>query len=160
MCKVGLYFAAFAAGVLVALAIDGLTRSSVAGLAGEVRPVQERGAVKLWIEGTKPTVLHPPTRGSAPLRPLQLRRRIHKRSWSLRSRVQSIISAEAVEPSKKTESLQDLFGGNQGSEHFSKLCFHVRRQPTNRSPRRQAESLGLERAQGLPARHTRKRCLI
>lgn len=55
MCKVGLYFAAFAAGVLVALAMDGLTLSSVATLAGEVRPVQERGAVSQTVDRTHKT---------------------------------------------------------------------------------------------------------
>ena len=50
MCKLGLYFAAFATGVVVALAIDGLTLSSVAGVAVEVRPAQERGAVSQTVD--------------------------------------------------------------------------------------------------------------
>jgi hypothetical protein len=41
MCKVGLYFAAFAAGLVVALTIDVLALPSVAGVAVEVRPAQE-----------------------------------------------------------------------------------------------------------------------
>ena len=44
MCKVVLYFAAFAAGVVVALTIDVLALPSVAGVAVEVRLAQDRGA--------------------------------------------------------------------------------------------------------------------
>ena len=50
MCKVGLYFAAFAAGVVVALTIDVLALPSVAGVAVEVRPAQDRGAVSQTID--------------------------------------------------------------------------------------------------------------
>ena len=50
MCKVVLYFAAFAAGVVVALTIDVLALPSVAGVAVEVRPAQERGAVSQTVD--------------------------------------------------------------------------------------------------------------
>ena len=50
MCKVGLYFVAFASGVVVALTIDVLALPSVAGVAVEVRPAQERGAVNQTVD--------------------------------------------------------------------------------------------------------------
>ena len=50
MCKLDLYFAAFAAGVVVALTIDVLALPSVAAVAVEVRPAQERGAVSQTVD--------------------------------------------------------------------------------------------------------------
>jgi hypothetical protein len=50
MCKVSLYFAAFAAGAVVALTIVVLAHPSSAGLAIEVRPAQQRDAVSQTVD--------------------------------------------------------------------------------------------------------------
>jgi hypothetical protein len=50
MCRVGAYFAAFAAGILFALTMNVLALPRLTGLVVQARPVQERGAVSQTVD--------------------------------------------------------------------------------------------------------------
>jgi hypothetical protein len=50
MCRVGAYFAAFAAGTLFALTMNVLALPSLTGLIVQARPVQARGAVSQTVD--------------------------------------------------------------------------------------------------------------
>ena len=50
MCRIGAYFAAFAAGILFALTMNVLARPSLTDLVVQARPVQERGAVSQTVD--------------------------------------------------------------------------------------------------------------
>ena len=68
MCKWGLYLWASAAGVPVALTIHNVTLPSVAGVAVEGRPVQERSAVNQTVNRTHKTDRLTPTKKPIPHR--------------------------------------------------------------------------------------------
>ena len=73
MCRVGAYFAAFAAGILFALTMNVLALPSITGLAVQVRPVQGRGEVSQTVDRRyKTDRLMPPNRTTRDIVPSHL----------------------------------------------------------------------------------------